>query len=128
MLGSTPAFGTFSTDSVEKAAHFYGEVLGIECSVEEVGGPMLTLTFPHGATFLVYEKPDHSPASHTVIMFPVDDVTAMARQLTDAGVALEHLEWTDADGVARDRSGATPDVAWFKDPAGNWLSIIDARA
>lgn len=123
MLGSSKAFGTFSTDSVEQAAQFYGEVLGIDAHVDHEMGAMLTLTFPHGATFLIYEKEDHSPASHTVVMFPVDDVEATAARLKEAGVALERLPWTDEDGIARDPEHGMQ-TAWFKDPAGNWLSIL----
>lgn len=128
MLGSSKAFGSFSTDSVDAAAKFYGETLGIDVRVDHEMGPMLTLTFPHGATFLIYEKDDHAPASHTVIMFPVEDVEDVARRLTASGVTLEQLEWTDADGVARDPDGQSPKSAWFKDPAGNWLSILETGA
>ncbi|GIG53290.1 VOC family protein [Demequina activiva] len=123
MLGDSKAFGAFSTDSVETAAHFYGEVLGIDARVDHEMGAMLTLTFPHGAEFLVYEKEDHEPASHTVVMFPVEDVEEVAARLTEAGVALERLPWTDDDGIARDREHGM-ETAWFKDPAGNWLSIL----
>ena len=123
MLGSSEAFGAFSTDSVEKAAHFYGDVLGIDAHVDHEMGAMLTLAFPHGATFLVYEKEDHAPASHTVVMFPVEDVEATAASLKEAGVELERMPWTDPDGIARDPEHGMQ-TAWFKDPAGNWLSIL----
>lgn len=128
MLGSSKAIGSFSTDSVERSATFYGDVLGIETSIIDAGAPLLQLTFPHGATFMVYEKEDHTPASHTVLMFPVADVSATARRLAEAGVPLERLPFTADDGVARDPSGTMPDVAWFKDPAGNWLSLLASDA
>jgi predicted enzyme related to lactoylglutathione lyase len=124
MLGSSKAIGAFSTDSVERAATFYGDVLGIDTSRVDAGTPILRLTFPHGARFLVYEKEDHVPASHTVMMFPVADVSETAQRLAQAGVALEVTPYTDGDGIARDPSGTMPDVAWFKDPAGNWLSLL----
>ncbi|WP_084040435.1 VOC family protein [Demequina sp. NBRC 110053] len=127
MLASSPAFGSWSTDSVAKAAAFYGDVLGIDTRVDEAMGPMLTLSFPNGARFLVYEKDDHQPATHTVLMLPVEDVTATARSLAEAGVTLEQLEWTDDDGVARDPDGQMPETAWFKDPAGNWISILSSN-
>jgi predicted enzyme related to lactoylglutathione lyase len=127
MLGSSKAIGAFSTDSVERAAAFYGDVLGIDTSRVDAGAPILRLAFPHGATFLVYEKRDHVPASHTVVMFPVADVGEAARRLAEAGVPLEVTPYTDDDGIARDPSGTMPDVAWFKDPAGNWLSLLSSE-
>ncbi len=126
MLGSSKTFGSFSTDSVERAATFYGEVLGIDTSIIESGAPILALTFPDGARFMIYEKEDHVPASHTVMMFAVPDVSEAARGLAQAGIVLERTDFTDDDGVARDPSGKMPEVAWFKDPAGNWLSLLRA--
>ncbi|MCB2412993.1 VOC family protein [Demequina sp. TTPB684] len=128
MLGSSEAIGTFSTDSVERAVPFYRDVLGIDASVVDAGAPILNLRFKNGATFMIYEKEDHVPASHTVMMFPVADVGETARRLAEAGVSLEATSFTDDDGVARDPSGQMPQVAWFKDPAGNWLSILEAGA
>ena len=128
MLGSSKAFGSFSTDSVERAAQFYGETLGIDATVMDHKGPMLTLTFAHGATFLIYEKEDHQPATHTVLMFPVDDVDDVVARLRAAGVVPESMPFSDEDGVARDPHGGMPTTAWFKDPAGNWISVLEAQA
>ena len=128
MLGQAKAIGSFSTDAVERAAAFYGEVLGIDVAVDQDMGPLLTLTFPGGTEFLVYEKEDHQPATHTVVMLTVEDLDDVTRRLVAAGVTLEQLEWTDPDGIARDPDGNVPDMAWIRDPAGNWVSIMAADA
>ncbi|MFV0634777.1 VOC family protein [Demequina sp.] len=125
MFASSPAFGSFSTDSVARAAEFYGEVLGIDATVDNEMGPLLTLTFPNGARFMVYEKADHVPATHTVLNLPVIDLDKARRQLADGGVQLERLEWTDDNGVAQGGEGGGPRMAWIKDPAGNWIAILE---
>ncbi|WP_084076854.1 VOC family protein [Demequina sp. NBRC 110057] len=124
MLGDGTAFSTFSTDSVEGATTFYRDVLGLEVETFDAMGPMLTLHLPGGGRTLIYEKDDHAPATHTVLMFEVADVAATADALAGHGVALERLDWTDEDGIAR--SPEMPDTAWFKDPAGNWIGIIQS--
>lgn len=121
MLAQSRAFSGFSVDDIPAARDFYGRVLGLE--VSEAHG-LLTLHLAGGATVIVYPKPSHQPATFTVLNFPVDDVDATVDALTRRGVRMEHydgpLVWTDARGISR----GTPTIAWFKDPAGNILSVL----
>jgi predicted enzyme related to lactoylglutathione lyase len=122
MFKDTKAFSGFSVDDVAKAKQFYGETLGLD--VSEANG-LLTLNIAGDRGTLIYPKPDHTPASFTVLNFPVDDVEAAVDELTGRGVRFERYEGTDietdAKGVFR---GGGPLIAWFKDPAGNVLSVI----
>lgn len=122
MFENTKAFGGFSVDDIPRARTFYGETLGLGVS-EENG--MLELHIAGGTHILVYPKPDHVPATFTILNFPVDDVEATVDALTERGVRFERYEGdetdTDARGVFR---GGGPLIAWFKDPAGNVLSVI----
>ena len=124
MLSNRHAFSGFSTDDIPKAKEFYGTTLGIDVS-EENG--MLTLTFPGGHTVLIYPKDDHEPATFTVLNFEVDSVDDAVDRLTRAGVSFEHYgpdAGQDERGIARDYG---PPIAWFKDPAGNILSVIETE-
>jgi len=125
MLGDGKVTGSFSTDSAAQAHEFYTGVLGLEAEMIDAMGPMVMLHHPHGSTTLIYEKERHQPASHTVLMFEVDDIDVVANGLREKGVVLEQLEWTGDDGVARDPNGRMPSTLWFKDPAGNWLSVME---
>lgn len=121
MFNETKAFSGFAVPDVDAARAFYGEVLGIETSVEH---GILTLHLDGGARpTIVYPKPDHEPASFTILNFPVDDVGAAVAELASRGVAVERYEGMpqDDDGVMR---GNGPDIAWFTDPAGNVLSVL----
>jgi catechol 2,3-dioxygenase-like lactoylglutathione lyase family enzyme len=122
MLGQSKAFSGFSVDDITAAKRFYGETLGLEVA-EENG--MLTLTFPNGGSVLVYPKPNHEPASFTVLNFPVADVERAVAGLKERGVRFESYDTpdlkTDDDDVFR---GGGPLIAWFTDPAGNVLSVI----
>jgi catechol 2,3-dioxygenase-like lactoylglutathione lyase family enzyme len=124
MLKHDQAYSGFSVDDIPKAKAFYGDTLGMDV-VEENG--MLGLSIGGGKRVLVYPKPNHVPAEFTVLNFPVDDVEAAVDALTAAGVAFEHYDWpgltTDAKGIMR---GNGPDIAWFRDPAGNILSVLKA--
>ena len=126
MLMASKAFSGFSTDNIDRAREFYGRTLGLE--VSEAHG-MLNLHLGSGADVLIYPKPNHTPASFTVLNFPVADVDAMVDKLAARGVRFEIYDGpgikTDARGVAR---GNGPTIAWFKDPAGNILSMLDANA
>ena len=122
MFKDTHAFSGFSVDDIPRAKQFYGETLGLNVS-EENG--MLTLELAGGGRVLVYPKENHTPASFTILNFPVPDVEETVDRLTEAGVKFEHYEGdlqTDEKGIMR---GQGPDIAWFTDPAGNILSVLD---
>jgi catechol 2,3-dioxygenase-like lactoylglutathione lyase family enzyme len=123
MFQDTKAFSGFSTNDIQKTKEFYGNVLGLRVA-EEYG--MLRLHLATGADVLVYPKDDHTPATYTILNFPVDDIEQAVDELTSKGVAFEHYNnMTDEKGIARGRSqNRGPDIAWFKDPAGNILSVI----
>ncbi len=125
MFEHTKAFSGFSVDDLAAAKDFYGGTLGI--GVEELPPHgLLSLKIEGGNAVLVYPKEDHAPASFTILNFPVDDVAKTVAELSERGVEFERYEGTematDADGVFR-KGG--PDIAWFKDPAGNVLSVIE---
>jgi catechol 2,3-dioxygenase-like lactoylglutathione lyase family enzyme len=122
MLNPNDAFSGFAVPDIAKARQFYTETLGMEVA-EENG--MLQLSIGGGKKILVYPKPDHEPATYTILNFPVADVDAAVDELTRAGVAFEHYDdpelKTDEKGIMR---GNGPDIAWFRDPAGNILSVL----
>jgi catechol 2,3-dioxygenase-like lactoylglutathione lyase family enzyme len=120
MFTDTKAFSGFAVDDVERAREFYAEKLGIRVT-EENG--MLTLELAGDRPTLVYPKEGHRPADYTILNFPVDDVEAAVDELTSRGVAFEKYEGfpQDEKGIMR---GHGPDIAWFKDPAGNVLSVL----
>jgi catechol 2,3-dioxygenase-like lactoylglutathione lyase family enzyme len=122
MFGETKAFSGFSVDDLARAKEFYGETLGLPVS-EENG--LLTLHIAGDRNTLVYPKPDHTPATFTILNFPVPDIENAVDQLTARGVEFERYEGTevqtDDKGIFR---GGGPLIAWFKDPAGNVLSVI----
>lgn len=123
MFKDTKAFSGFAVDDLAQAKEFYGETLGIETSeVEEA--PLLTLHLAGDRETIVYEKPDYTPATYTILNFPVDDVGKAVDVLVSRGISFEQYEGFDQDekGIAR---GNGPDIAWFKDPAGNVLSILE---
>ncbi|MGG8405794.1 VOC family protein [Streptomyces sp. 12297] len=125
MLAGSKAFSGFSVDSVERAKEFYGKTLGLKVS-EENG--MLFLHLDGGGQVLIYPKDNHEPASFTVLNFPVGDIGESVDALVASGVSLERYEGFEHDekGIVRD-TGDGPEmaIAWFKDPAGNVLSVIE---
>ncbi len=123
MFKDTKAFSTFSVDDVPRAKQFYAETLGVDVT-DEMGG--LALHLGGGHEVFVYPKPNHEPATHTVLNFAVDDVDGAVDRLTAAGVTFERYEGMELDekGIYR---GEGPTIAWFKDPAGNTLSVIEAQ-
>lgn len=125
MLKTNQAFSGFSTDDIGKAKEFYGRTLGLEVT-EDHG--ILNLHIG-GAKVLIYPKANHSPATFTVLNFPVDDVDRTVDELGKRGVRFEIYDdpsfKTDAKGISRDNGG--PTIAWFKDPAGNILSVLDVN-
>ena len=129
MLKDSHAFSSISVDDIEKAKTFYGEVLGLSVETNEMG--VIDVKGGGESHFIAYPKQDHQPATFTVMNFPVADIETAVDELTSRGVAFEHYDMpeikTDAKGIARDEYG--PPIAWFKDPAGNILSVMeDARA
>jgi catechol 2,3-dioxygenase-like lactoylglutathione lyase family enzyme len=120
MFADTKAFSGFAVDDLEKAREFYGETLGIKIS-EEHG--LLTLHIAGDRATLIYPREDHTPADYTILNFPVDDIDEAVDGLAARGVSFERYDGFDQDekGVARD---AGPQIAWFKDPAGNVLSVL----
>jgi catechol 2,3-dioxygenase-like lactoylglutathione lyase family enzyme len=123
MLANTKAFSGFAVDDIQKAREFYGETLGLRVS-EEHG--LLTLHLAGDRDTLIYPKPDHTPATYTILNFPVDDIEQAVDELTARGVRFERYDGFEQDekGIARGETG--PYIAWFKDPAGNILSVIQA--
>ena len=124
MFKDTKAFSGFSAPDIEAVKRFYGETLGIDTSVEY---GLLTLHLAGGdRPTLVYPKPDHTPADYTVLNFPVDDIDQAVDELTSRGV-----EFLRYDGMDQDERGIMravgPYIAWFKDPAGNVLSVLQER-
>jgi catechol 2,3-dioxygenase-like lactoylglutathione lyase family enzyme len=124
MFASTKAFSGFAVDDVGKARAFYEGTLGLKVS-EEHG--LLTLHLAGDRDTFVYPKPDHVPATYTILNFVADDVEQAVDELTARGVRFERY-----DGFEQDEKGVFigegPPIAWFKDPVGNILSVIDANA
>jgi catechol 2,3-dioxygenase-like lactoylglutathione lyase family enzyme len=121
MFASTKAFSGFAVD-VAKAREFYGETLGVKTS-EENG--ILTLHLGGDRPTLVYPKPDFEPATYTILNFPVDDIESAVDELAGRGVRFERYPGFDQDERGIHRGGG-PLIAWFKDPAGNVLSVLQA--
>lgn len=123
---TTHAFSGFSVDSIEAARTFYGDVLGLQVTSNPMG--FLDIALPDGGTILVYPKPDHTPATFTILNFPVDDVEAAVDDLNSRGVVTKIYSdpdlGTDEKGIAHGGPGRGPDIAWFRDPAGNVLSVL----
>src|SRR5437867_11526253 len=121
MFRDSHAFSGFSTNDIVKAKAFYSETLGLEVSEED---GMLTLHLAGGGRVLIYPKENHEPAAFTVLNFPVEDIDSAVDRLTAAGVVFERYEGAGQDdrGVARQYP---PPIAWFKDPAGNILSVLE---
>jgi catechol 2,3-dioxygenase-like lactoylglutathione lyase family enzyme len=120
MFTNTKAFSGFAVDDIDAAREFYGETLGLEVS-EENG--LLTLQIAGERPTLVYPKEGHTPADYTILNFPVDDIDAAVDQLTNRGVELARYDGFGQDerGIMRDQG---PPIAWFKDPAGNVLAVL----
>jgi len=123
MFENTKAFSGFSVDDLEAAKKFYGDVLGLKAS-ERYG--LLTLHLAGGRDTLVYPKPDHAPATYTILNFAVDDIDAAVDELIGRGVELEKYDGAGQDDKGVNRAGG-PYIAWFKDPAGNILAVLQER-
>jgi predicted enzyme related to lactoylglutathione lyase len=124
MFKDTKAFSGFSVDTVQKAKEFYGQTLGLE--VSEADG-LLQLHIAGGRNILIYPKANHTPATFTILNFPVDNIEQAVDDLTKRGVRLEVYFEGDQDEKGIFRGGGPP-IAWFKDPAGNVLSVLEEKA
>ena len=123
MFANTKATNGFAVDDVEAAKRFYGETLGLGVTELSEEHGLISIQLAGGRDTLVYRKPDFVPATYTILNFEVDDVDAAVDELTAKGVEMERYEGFDQDekGIAR---GPGPGIAWFKDPAGNILSVL----
>lgn len=122
-LQESPAFSSFSVNDIAKAKAFYSEILGMDVADGDMG--TLELRLARGSRVLIYPKPHHEPATFTVLNFPVEDIEVAVEQLRGRGIAFERYEGelaTDEKGIFR---GGGPLIAWFKDPAGNILSVLE---
>jgi catechol 2,3-dioxygenase-like lactoylglutathione lyase family enzyme len=121
MLADSKAFSGFAVDDLQKAREFYGGTLGLKTSDEN---DLVTLHRAGDRPTLIYPKPDFTPATYTILNFPVDDIDAAVDELTSRGVRFERYDGFEQDekGIARGNGG--PDIAWFTDPAGNILSVL----
>jgi catechol 2,3-dioxygenase-like lactoylglutathione lyase family enzyme len=131
MVQIRDAFSGFSVDDVGTAREFYGSTLGLPVD-DEPGARGLRFTLPSGQTVFVYPKPDHTPATFTILNFVVDDIGRAVDELNAAGVVTKI--YTDPFDFGTDERGIAwgsdenpgPNIAWFRDPAGNVLSVIEA--
>lgn len=123
MLRNSHAFSGFSVKDLKAAKEFYETTLGLDVEQDEMG---LKLNITGGNTVYVYKKDDHQPATYTILNFPVDDIDKTVDELKGKGITfVEYEGLTDEKGVARGKAANRgPDIAWFKDPSGNFLSIL----
>ena len=128
MFRDSGAFSSFSVDDTEAARHFYADVLGLDATMDRMG--FLSVNLHGGGRLMMYAKPDHQPASFTVLNFEVPDIEQAVDALATAGVTMvryppsEYMQ-QDEKGISRDPDG--PAVAWFTDPAGNTVGVIQQR-
>ncbi|GAA1235888.1 catechol 2,3-dioxygenase-like lactoylglutathione lyase family enzyme [Microbacterium phyllosphaerae] len=125
---TTHAFSGFSVDDIDAARSFYGDTLGFDVTTNAMG--FLDIHLPDGGSILVYAKPNHTPASFTILNFPVDDIDAAVDELNGRGVVTKIYDdsefATDEKGILRGGPDRGPDIAWFTDPAGNVLAVMSA--
>lgn len=129
MFKAKAAFSGFSVNDLSKAKEFYTNVLGLKLDNEEMG---LTFQLPGGGKMFVYPKDNHTPATFTILNFVVDNIDEAVEELVKNGVKFEHYDMpeikTDAKGIARGIANKMgPDIAWFKDPSGNILSVLQEK-
>src|SRR5687767_13198456 len=127
MLKNNNAFSSFSVNDLQKAKEFYGKTLGMEVSEDTKMG-LLSLTIANGSKVMIYPKPNHEPATFTVLNIPTEDIDSAVDELKKKGVTFEKYDTeyikTDEKGIARGNEWG-PSIAWFKDPAGNVLSVLE---
>jgi catechol 2,3-dioxygenase-like lactoylglutathione lyase family enzyme len=124
MFADTKAYSGFAVDDLQMARKFYGETLGLRTSLISEENGLMSLDLAGDRGTLVYEKSDFIPATYTILNFPVDDIDEAVDELAARGVSFERYEGFEQDekGIAR---GPGPNIAWFKDPAGNVLSVLE---
>jgi catechol 2,3-dioxygenase-like lactoylglutathione lyase family enzyme len=124
MLANSKAYSGFAVDDVARAKQFYTETLGLRVSDLDAQNGLFELQVGGERPILVYQKPDFTPATYTILNFPVDDIDKIVDELTARGVSFEKYEGfgQDEKGIARDQG---PSIAWFRDPAGNIMSVIE---
>jgi len=130
MFKNTKAFSSFSVNDLQKAKEFYSKILGLEVKDNPMG--LIELQIAGNSNIMVYPKPNHEPATFTVLNFPVDDIDKAVDELTAKGIVFEKYNFselkTDEKGIARGDGGKKgPNIAWFKDPAGNILSVLQTN-
>ena len=124
MFANTKAFSGFAVDDIAKAKEFYEGTLGLRVSEE---GDLLVLHLAGDRDTIVYPKPDYAPATYTILNFPVDDVDEAVTMLEGRGVRFEHYDGLGQDERGISRADGGPTIAWFTDPAGNILSVLEVR-
>ncbi len=126
MLANSKAYSGFAVDDMQKAREFYGETLGLKTSVIDEEYGLMSLQLAGERDTLVYQKPDYTPATYTILNFPVDDIDKAVDELSARGVRFERYDGFEQDekGISR---GDGPHVAWFKDPAGNVLAVLQEK-
>jgi predicted enzyme related to lactoylglutathione lyase len=127
MLKHSKAFSGFSVNDIPKAKNFYSEILGLDVKDSPMG--LLELNPDGGNRIIIYPKPNHVPATFTVLNFPVKNIDEAVDELIKKGITFEQYEGpikTDEKGICRS-GGKGPNIAWFKDPAGNILSLIEEK-
>ena len=128
MFKDTHAFSSFSANDIEKAKEFYSKTLGLDVSDMSIG---LSIKIADGGSIFIYPKPNHEPAGFTVLNFPVKDIDSAVDELASRGVTFESYDGdikTDEKGIFRsDDPSKGPSIAWFKDPAGNILSVLEEK-
>ncbi len=127
MFADTKVFSGFAVDDLQKAREFYGETLGLRTSVLDEEAGLLVLHLGGDRDTFVYVKPDFTPATYTILNFQVDDVEAAVDELTSRGVRFERYDGFDQDEKGIARGGDGPPIAWFTDPAGNVLSVLQEQ-
>lgn len=125
MFANTRAFSSFAVDDIAKARSFYGETLGVGITELDQASGVMSLNLAGGQDVLIYHKPDFVPATYTVLNFAVDDIDQAVDELVERGITMERYEGfaPDAKGIVRGPAG--PPIAWFKDPAGNIIAVLE---